>query len=67
MENRLPKVPAHMISLAGEKVVRMRVDPAADEPLAPVAVRPAERLPFATVDLESLRLSRGVGVTPGQN
>jgi hypothetical protein len=51
-----------MVSLAGERVMRMRVDPLA--PRTPVSVKPGERLPFATVDLESLRSLRGVGVTP---
>lgn len=65
MENHLSKVPAHLVSLAGERVVRMRVDPTADTPLAaPLTVAPGERLPFATVDLEALRCLRGVGVAP---
>jgi hypothetical protein len=65
LENSLPKVPAHLVSLAGERVVRMRVDPSAETPLAcPVPVSPAERLPFATVDLASLRSARAYGVAP---
>ena len=65
MENRLPKVPAHLISLTGEHVVRMRVDPTADRPLAAaVPVAPGEARPFATIDIESLRASVQFGVAP---
>lgn len=67
MENRLPRVPAHLISLAGEHVMRMRVDPAAEQPLArPKSVGPEEALPFATFDLSGVSASLSVrfGVAP---
>ena len=65
MENRLPKVPAHLISLTGEQVVRMRVDPTAAQPLSrPLTVAPDEARPFATIDIESLRASIQIGVAP---
>ena len=65
MENRLPKVPAHLISLTGEHALRMRVDPAAAQPLArPVPVAAGEARPLATIDLESLRACVQIGVAP---
>ncbi len=65
MENRLPQVPAHLISLAGEPVVRMRVDPTAARPLErPLTVPPGEARPFATIDIESLKASIQIGTTP---
>lgn len=65
MANRLPRVPTHMISLAGEHALRMRVDPAAARPLAkPLPVAPGETRPLATIDLEALRASVQIGVTP---
>ncbi len=65
MENRLPKVPAHLISLAGEHALRMRVDPARDRPLAAaVPVAPGEARPFATFDIASLRASIQIGTAP---
>jgi hypothetical protein len=66
MKNRLPKVPAHLISLSGERTIRMRVDPGADRPLAAaIPVAPGERRPFATIDLESLRASVQIGMDLG--
>ena len=65
MENHLPRVPAHLVSLAREHVTRMRVDPAAARPLArPLTVAPGEVRPFATIDIESLRASIQIGVAP---
>jgi hypothetical protein len=67
MENRLPRVPAHLISLAGEPAIRMRVDPAAEQPLAkPTPVAPDEVRPFATFDLSGVTASLSVrfGVAP---
>ncbi len=65
MENHLPHVPAHLISLAGEPVVRMRVDPTAAHPLArPLTVPPGEARPFATIDIESLKASIQIGTAP---
>ena len=65
MENHLPQVPAHLISLTGEHVLRMRVEPTAARPLAnPLPVKAGEARPFATIDLESLRASVRIGVAP---
>ena len=67
MENRLPRVPAHLVSLMGERALRMRVDVAADRPLEnPKPVGPDENRPLATFDLSgvSARLSMRFGVAP---
>ena len=67
MENRLPRVPAHLVSLAGEPAIRMRVDPTSEQPLArPTPVGPDEARPFATFDLSNVSASLSVrfGVAP---
>lgn len=63
MENSLPKVPAHLVSLAGERALRMRV--ATDAPLAPpVAIPPTAAQPFAVIDLVNVRPARPFGLRP---
>ena len=65
MQNDLPRVPAHLISLTGEHALRMRVDPSSAGPLAgPLPVAAGEVRPLATIDLESLRASVRIGVAP---
>ena len=65
MEHPLCPVPAHLISLTGERALRMRVDPTAHRPLAnPLPVAAGEARPLAIIDLESLRASVKVGDAP---
>jgi hypothetical protein len=67
MENRLPRVPAHLVSLSGEPVLRMRIDPLVFEPLARAKpIGPDEARPLATFDLSGVSASLSVrfGVMP---
>jgi hypothetical protein len=67
MENSLPRVPAHLVSLAGEFALRMRVDTLANRPLEGVLpVSPDENPPLATFDLSDVAasLSMRFGVAP---
>lgn len=68
MENRLPTVPAHLVSLSGERVLRMRVDPLMEEPLARPAPTQEEAKPLVTFDLSPpvARLRVRFGVAPDE-
>lgn len=67
MENRLPRVPAHLVSLSGEPVLRMRIDPLALQPMGRIKpVGPDDERAVTTFDLSGVAASLSVrfGIAP---